>query len=46
MSESWEEMFMVINFETGSRTEQKKGLKKLYKQFGHMPLSRFVDFLK
>ena len=46
MSESWEEIFMVINFETGSRTEQKKGLKKLYKQFGHMPLSRFVDFLK
>ena len=45
-NESLEEALVVTNFETGTRAEQKKGMIKLHRQFGHMPVDRFVGFLK
>ena len=45
-NESLEEALMAVNFETGTRKEQKKGMTKLHRQFGHMPADRFVGFLK
>ena len=30
----------------GSRTEQMKGLRRLHRQFGHCPQTKFLHFLK
>ena len=37
-NESLEEALVVTKFETGTRAEQKKGMIKLHRQFGHMPV--------
>ena len=46
LNKSFEEALLVTNFKTGTRAEQRKGMIKLHRQFGHMPVERFVGFLK
>ena len=46
INESWEEMLMIVDFKASNRTEQKKGMRKLHMQFGHMPLSRFSKIIR
>ena len=41
-----EQFLLVTNFKNGTRAEQKKGMVKLHRQFGHMPRERFIGFLK
>ena len=44
--DSLEQIFAVIKFDSASRAEQKQGLRRIHRQFGHIPKAAFLSFLK
>ena len=41
-----QQIFTVIKFDSASRTEQKQGMRRIHRQFGHIPKAAFLSFLK
>ena len=39
-------VLLAMDFVNGGRTEQKKGLRRLHRQFGHCPQPKFLHFLR
>ena len=44
--DSLEQIFAVIKFDSASRSEQRKGMRRIHRQFGHIPKSAFLSFLR
>ena len=46
MGEGIHHVLLTMNFVNRSRAEQKKGLRRLHRQFGHCPIPKFIQFLR
>ena len=39
-----QQKFAVIKFDSASRTEQKQGMRRIHRQFGHIPKAAFLSW--